>query len=201
MNAVAQNRDTLREFENLRQTMTDIDYAGAAGGQSSNEFGELAHAIDVKRRGRLIEEQDFGIREQRLDDFNELTLRGRQRSDCRSRIRVNVESLQLFLRPWDHASKRDGSGRSGEKQVLRDRQFADKRIVLIDRRQAEAMGETRVRGRQSRASDLHDAAIGNNGSAGDLINVLLPEPFSPSTACTSPARQSMLKRSNARTPG
>src|SRR5258708_38891626 len=98
MNDVAQDGDPLREFKNLRQTMTDIDYARAIRGQPSVESGELAHSIDIEGRGRLIEQQDFGIRQQGLDDFNELTLSWRSPSDRRLRIAVNFESVQRSLR-------------------------------------------------------------------------------------------------------
>ena len=113
VNAVAQNGDALREFENLRKAVADVDDARAGGCQFTDERHQLAHTVDVERRRRLVEEQDFWIGEQRLNDFDELPLRRRQRAYRRLWVDVDAKSPQLLAGPGMHGRKGDrtGSGR------------------------------------------------------------------------------------------
>ncbi len=58
VDAVAEDRHALGEIEDFGQSVAHIEDAGAAGGEVAHHGGELADAVQVERRGGLVEEED-----------------------------------------------------------------------------------------------------------------------------------------------
>ena len=63
--------------------MADIDDRRALGRERADDGAELPDAVEVERRGRLVEQQHLRVADQRLDDFEELPLGRRQLADER----------------------------------------------------------------------------------------------------------------------
>ena len=74
--AVAEDGDAVGERQDLRQPVADIDDRRARGDDPADDAAQLLDAGKVEARGRLVEQQHLRVRGQRLDDFEELALRG-----------------------------------------------------------------------------------------------------------------------------
>ena len=149
-----------------------------------------------QRRGRLVHDQDPRVGADRLGDLDELLLRHAQRLDQPVGIdrRADARRAAPRARP---ARSRQSTRRHApaalerQRDVLGDGQVGEQRRLLVDRGDAERARRRRrhVRDRRRRRS----RACRQSGCSAPvmiLISVDLPAPFSPTSACTSPARRS-----------
>ncbi len=146
-----------------------------------------------ERRRRLVEDQDARLDRQRLGDLDELPLGHRQAADRRVDVDLDAELLEQGLgaagasRPSRVPSRR--RRRVADEHVLRDRQVGN-----------SAAPGARPRCRARGPGPGPWIWIGSPSSkivppsgwwtpARILTSVLLPAPFSPTRAWTSPATQ------------
>ena len=147
-----------------------------------------------QRRGRLVEDEDAGVDRERLGDLDQLLVGHRQAPDERVGVDPDVEQLEQAFRGAPHLAPRRRSrsrrvGGSAEEDVLGHREVREQARLLVDDRDPE-----RARGRG--AGDRHGFAASSIVPASGawtpariLTSVLLPAPFSPTSAWTSPGAQ------------
>ena len=75
---VAQYRDPSRHLEHLGQPVADVDDAHSVGRQRANQFVQPIDLRVTQCCGGLVEQQHLRVRQQRLDDFEHLSLGERQ---------------------------------------------------------------------------------------------------------------------------
>ena len=146
--------------------------------------------------GRLVHDEDASVGADRLGDLDDLLLRHAERLrqpigiDARRRpARGALSNAAAARRPIDTAPAVTALER--QRDVLGDREIGKERRLLIDRRDAE--GTRRVRIDDARTSRPPTASVPASARSAPvmiLISVDLPAPFSPTSACTSPARSS-----------
>ena len=78
--AVAQDRDSVGDAQDLRQPVAHVHDPDARTAPLDDEGVEALDVLQPERRRRLVEEQHLRLGEQRLDDLEELPLRERERS-------------------------------------------------------------------------------------------------------------------------
>ena len=88
-------------------------------------------------------------------------------SDQRIRRNAQIVGSKLFLRPLAFAAKRRRSIDRSEQKILRDRQLAHQRVVLIDDGEAELPRLQRIGGDEGLAHDHHPALVGDDRAAGN----------------------------------
>ena len=131
-------------------------------------------------RGRdLVQDQELRVARERAREVEHP--QQRQRHVDRLLVEVDVE-VELAQLPPHRAD-----GRSGQAQVLRDRQVGHERRILEDGREPDPCG-LRRRGDAARPAPLTRIVppSGRITPVSTLTSVLLPAPFAPSSACTSP---------------
>ena len=190
--AVAEDGDAIGEVENLRQPVADIDDAVPSAVSRRTIAVSLATPSRSSDEVGSSRSSTFGLRDQRLDDFEELPLGGVSSPTSASGRDAEIVGGELVARPRRSSRRWHRIAGGGEQQVLRDGQFADERIVLVDRGEAEPAGEQRVGGGESRPMISTTPPSWATAPLAMPSSVLLPEPFSPRTAWISPARHSKL---------
>ena len=135
--------------------------------------------VGRQRRRDLVEDQQLRVARERPREVEHPQQRQRQVERLLGEVDVEVEVVQV---PPDRVDRR-----AGEAEVLLDRQVGDERRILEDGREPDPR---RLRGRgdarllcRSRGSCPPSGRI---TPVSTLTSVLLPAPFAPSSACTSP---------------
>ena len=135
---------------------------------------------DGQRRGDLVEQQQLrvpGERPREVDHAQHAAAARRSASSLKSTSRSIARSRSRTA-PWSVPR---------QPQVLRDRQVGHERRVLEHRREAEPGGLRRRARPHLAAADRDRARVGpDRPRSGIFTSVLLPAPFAPSSACTSP---------------
>jgi hypothetical protein len=86
---------------------------------------------------------------------------------------------------------------AADRQVLGDRKRREQHEVLVNHRDAEAVRGFDRRNSRISTADRDAAAVGGHDAARICMRVVLPAPFSPTTAWTSPRATSRSTPSSA----
>ncbi len=87
---VAHHRDPVGDPRHLLQPVRDVDDADAASAQLAHHGEQVLGLGRRKCRGGLVQDQDAGIRGQRLGDRHQLPLAHPQRGDAQRRIEIDA---------------------------------------------------------------------------------------------------------------
>ena len=197
--AVAEDRHAIRELEHLAKSVRDVDDRAILGDQRPHD---VLHAGDLgvgQGRGRFVEDEDACVAREQAGDLHELLLgdhevRGRHR-------RVDAPEADLL----QVRSGRDGRAPRGV-WTARERGWPRNTFSA-----AESVG-TRLSSCWTTAMPAWRRALpaatlcpartisplsGRTSPARILTSVLLPAPFSPTSAMTSPTSSSKSTASSA----
>ena len=94
--AVAEHRHRVGDAQYVLDEMRDEDDRGALFAQPSQGREQPLHLRRRQRRGRLVEDDDAGAREQHAGDLDQLLQADRQIADPRQRIDVDAEPRELL---------------------------------------------------------------------------------------------------------
>ena len=94
--AVAEHRHDIGYAQDVLDEMRNEDDAGAFVPQPPQRREQAFDFRRRKRRGRLVEDDDAGAREQHAGDLDQLLQADRQVAEPRHRIDVDAEPLQLL---------------------------------------------------------------------------------------------------------
>ena len=89
--AILHDRDPVRDLEDLRHAMRDVDDRDALRGEAPDDPEQVAALVDGQRRGGLVEDQELELVRQPLGDLDHLLLTGRQPGHGRARVEVDLE--------------------------------------------------------------------------------------------------------------
>jgi hypothetical protein len=203
---VAQHRDPVGQREDLRHAVADVDHAHAAASQQADDREQPLHVGLGQRRRRLVHDQHAGVLRERLRDLDALAVADRERAHGAVDVEVvDVEGGQDLARPGPRRAPVDAAepaaGRVAGEDVLGDSEFGEEQQLLVDRGDAGRLRRLWARQPHRPAVEFDGPASGSWTPDMILMSVDLPAPFSPRSACTSPARTSNDTPSSARTPG
>ena len=181
--------------------MTSLPSAASCRVSSSSQSVSRAR----QRRGRLVEDEDARVLGEPLGDLDDLPLGERQPPQ----LLVGPQRRESGSARTARASRRRIAARStvrsavqrlaAEPDVLLDRQVGDQRQFLEDGGDAARAGRRPDwPGDRAAPSSRIVPSSGRTAPARIWMKVLLPAPFSPSRACTSPARARELGVASAR---
>ena len=105
--AVAEDRDRVRDLENVVEEMRDEDDASAFLAQPREDAEQTFDLRRRQSRSRLIENDDARAREQHARELDELLHADREIAEPRARVDVEPEVLELFRRALSHPPPRD----------------------------------------------------------------------------------------------
>ncbi len=202
--AVAQHRDAVPDAADLAHAMCDVDDADALVLRLLDQ-GEQALGLALRQRGgRLIEDQDGGLRSESLGDLHHLLFGARQIGDAAVGFEGKIEPLEdahgaavyfgfVEEQPLGHLF--------AEKKVLLHGQLRHEREFLKDG--ADAVLASLMHRPKADHLVIEEHRAGRQVSAPETseISVDLPAPFSPNSTCTSPRRKSKSTSISASTPG
>ena len=178
--AVAENADPIGDTKNLGQPVADVDDPDAGAAPLVNQRVQSVDVLRPEGRRRLVEEQHLRLGEQRLDDFEELSLRERERPRGRGRRDAELELDQTVGRPSIHASvRRSEVGRCREVEVLGHRQVQHVRVRLIGDAETEPAALGGRHAPALRLADHDGALVGSEEAAGDVQQRRFPGPVLP----------------------
>ena len=156
MPAVPEDRDVVGDRRDVVEEVRDEDEALALGPQPVDDLEELRHLGRRQRRGRLVEDDDPGTREQHAADLDQLLQAQGQAAGQGRRIDLDAEPGQMLARHLRHvppAHRAEAVGRlAAEEHVLGDGQIGNDRQLLVHHADA---GSERVAGR----AELHRRAV------------------------------------------
>ncbi len=92
--AVAQHRDAVGDREHLAELVGDEDDRLALVDEAADDGEELVDLAGRQYGRRLVEDQDVGLAEQRLDEFDPLLLADREVFDLR--IGIDTQAVTLL---------------------------------------------------------------------------------------------------------
>ncbi len=134
--AVAENRDSLAECEDLFEPVGDEEHGDAGLVQRG---GHLEEAVDLdgRERGRrLVHDDDSGIERQGLGDLDQLLLGDREAERDPVEVEPDAEPLEDRLGLSMHCGGVDpatGAQRlAADEDVLDDREVGEERRLLVD---------------------------------------------------------------------
>ena len=134
--AAPDDRDPVRDLEDLVQLVADEDDAVALGRQAPQDLEDLLRLLRRQHRGRFVEDEDLRVAVERLQDLDPLLPADRQRADLDLRVDFEAEpatevddALVGLLAIEETAA--DG-GLLAEDDVLGDAQDRDEHEVLMD---------------------------------------------------------------------
>jgi hypothetical protein len=182
--------------------MRDVDHRGAVRGRLPHLAEYALDHVGAERRGRLVEDEDPRLQSQCLRELDQLSLGDAEILHARVAVDVAADSLELCPDPV-----RPGAVfcpvclRNREQHVLAHRQIGQERGMLVHDREPELPRDSGVRPSDSVPPISIVPESGTSDPEATAMSVDLPAPFSPSNACTSPARAANVTSESATTPG
>ena len=200
--AVAEDRRPVAQLEDLVEAVADEQHRDAAVAQAADDREQAVDLVRRQRGGRLVEDQDAGLDRQRLGDLDQLLVGHRQAADRRRDVELDVELLEQRLGAAAHRAPVDRPEarrrRVADEHVLGDASGRGTGAAPGGRRRSRARG--RGPGPWITVGSPSSRMVPLSGwwtPARILTSVLLPAPFSPTSAWTSPARRSSDTSSSA----
>ena len=105
--AILQDRDPVRDLEDLRHAVRDVDDRDALRGEAPDDPEQVAALVDGQRRGRLVEDQELELVRQALGDLDHLLLARATAAHRRARVDVDLEIGQDPARALVHRAAAD----------------------------------------------------------------------------------------------
>ena len=96
--AVPEHGDEVAEREHLGETVRDVEEGDALRLHAGDRREELGGFALAERRSRLVEDEDLGVRRERLGDLDHLPLGEREVADERRRRDVEAEAGERVAR-------------------------------------------------------------------------------------------------------
>ena len=191
---VAQHRDAVGNAEDLVHAMADEHHRHAVQPEIGDD-GEKPLDLALRQGGRgLVHDQHTRVERQRAGDLDKLLFGRAQRSESRFGRHVEADCRQHLARAGKHGGVVDAAKavarHVAEIDVFRDRKIREQAGMLVHDRDAGGLGVVRRMERHRLAVDLDMTVGGRMTPASSFTQVLLPAPFSPSSASTSPERNS-----------
>ena len=122
--AAPDDRDPVRDLEDLVQLVADEDDAVALGRQAPQDLEDLLGLLRRQDRGRLVEDEDLGVAVERLEDLDPLLPADRQRADLDLRVDLEAEPAAELDDPrW--ASLRSRKTAAGHRLLAEDDVLGD----------------------------------------------------------------------------
>ena len=166
---VAQDRDGVRELQDLGQEMRDEDDRPAPLPQAADDLVESRRLGRREARRRLVEDDQVRLARERAQDLHLLLLRQRQVPHDRVRSQVEAGLLDQPVEPFPERPTVDEAGASrldAEEHVLGHGQPRDERDLLGDER--DPADERLARGAERhRRPPQHQVALVLREDAGD----------------------------------
>ena len=145
--AVAQDRDTVRDFVNLIDEMGDEDNRDAMSLEVPDDLEQERDLVGVEARRRLVEHQHPCVVLERPGDGDELLDGDRIRAERPLDVDVDIEALQTLPGALSRRSPIDESKLlrlAQKRQILGHRHGRDKVDLLIDRADPERLRVARL---------------------------------------------------------
>ena len=117
--------------------MTDIEYRTAFGLEAIQHDEELIGFLRGEHRGRLVQDQEFGILHQRPDDFDALALAHGELPNLAFRVERKAVDIGHFFKARGHGLERFLAVEP-ERHVLGDGEIVEQREML--KHNADAAG-------------------------------------------------------------
>ncbi len=127
--AAAQDRGRIAQPFDLFQLVADVEDSAALGLQSVQHDEQLVGFLRGQYRGRLIQDQEFGILHQRPNDFDALTFAYRQLPDLAPGIERKSVNIGHFLQTRRHVLERFLAVQT-QRHVLGDGEIVEQREML-----------------------------------------------------------------------
>ena len=167
--SVAEDGDGIAEAEYLFKPVRDVDHHDPVLAQLFQHAEENVHFVVRQRRGRLVEDQDAAVLQQRLRDLDQLTVGDREVLDLLRAVDLDAHVVEDLLAAADHLlgiHKAAGADLLADEQIFVHRHLRDQVQLLIDHADA---GGLRFDRRESvdGFSVHHDLALGRGDRAGD----------------------------------
>ena len=89
--AAPDDRDPVRDLEDLVELVADEDDAVALGGQAAQDLEDLLGLLGRQDRRRFVEDEDPGVAVEGLEDLDPLLPADRQRPDLGLRVDLEAE--------------------------------------------------------------------------------------------------------------
>ncbi len=144
---VAHHRHPVRDDLELLEAMRDVDDPVAALAQDPGDPEQLVDLRLGERRRRLVHDQDIRVEGERLRDLHHLLLGDGQTGDAGPRVEADVELFEqlrglavelLLVQPEATARL------APDEDVLGHREVAHQVELLVDDRDAQVLGGSRV---------------------------------------------------------
>jgi hypothetical protein len=187
--AAAQHRDVVGIRHHLAELVRDQQHGAAAGALRSRARAQhLVGLLRRQHRGRLVQDQEARLQVQLLEQLQLLLLAGGQCPNGGHRGRAGTAwspGSPRAARACSSSRSRRASA-AGQQQVLGDRHARRQREVLVDHADAQRTRDDGLAMSCSRPSTRMLPSSARWKPAMHFTSVLLPAPFSPSSACTVP---------------
>ncbi|EWS52662.1 hypothetical protein X551_04550 [Methylibium sp. T29] len=165
--AAAQHRAVVTQRADLVELVADVEDGAAALGQLAQRDEQGLDGLRRQHRGRLVEDQQLGVGEQRAHDLDALALADRQR--VHRPLRVDLETVDL-------GDLHDARRHLGQRQalveaqphVLGGGQRVEQAEVLVDHADPELARLRRARDLHLTAVPDHLAGVGPHRAVDDL---------------------------------
>ena len=146
--AVLQHRDAVADGEDLAQAVGDVDHPEPALAQPAQQVEQHLDLVLGQRGGRLVEHEQARVERERLDDLDDLLLRGREPAHERVGPERDLADLleQLGGAPLHRLDVDDAVARrlAVDEDVLGDRAVGQEVELLEDDRDAGRLRLDRV---------------------------------------------------------
>ena len=167
--AIAEHGDPVTELEHLVDAVTDEQHGDARFRQTANLPEQALHLVRRQRRGRFVHDQHTDVARHRLGDLDRLLGTDAELRGQRARIDVDLELAQDLAGPAMHvAPMHEHAAAAVHEDVLRDAEVGEHQRLLVDARDAERLGVSRVAQLHGATIDVDGARIGSVQAGDDL---------------------------------
>ena len=169
--SVAQHRDAVGDLLDLADAMRHVDDADAGRFQLGDQIEQLCRLGVGERGGRLVEDQQAHLGEERLGDLDHLLMGARQLRDLVIGPQIEIEladdgaGARAHRRPIEKAA---GGQFTTEEQILLDRQLRHQAEFLEHRTDTDDARAVRREMDDLSALILERAGIGRIGAGDDV---------------------------------
>src|SRR5262249_49408075 len=119
--AIAEDRDPVRDREDLLEPVRDVDARDAALAEVTENVEEDLDLLIAQRGGRLVEDQHARVLGEGFHDLDELLLADAQVTDAGLRVEVELEAPEELARPAVHGEPVD--------EAAADRLLAEEHVL------------------------------------------------------------------------
>ena len=137
---VAQHADAVGDAQHLAEPVRDVQHRLAVAAQAFDDREQPLGVVARQRRGRLVEDQQFGLAQHAARQRQQGALRRRQLGDQAGQRQFEAERGATGFGRFAHAAPRDqrpaARERHADEEVVERRQRRDQLRLLVDHRDA-----------------------------------------------------------------